>query len=81
MAKKNKPDKLAQDVSQAIAAGMSYGRWKAMQPIATTASKLPDGWRKCEYCRKPFKGVQGKRFCDVTCQKQSYKERTKQGAK
>jgi hypothetical protein len=77
----NKPDKLAQDVSKAIAAGMSYGKWKALQPIATTVGKPPDGWKRCEYCRKPFKPVQGKRFCDAVCQRQSYKERQRQGVK
>lgn len=77
---KDKPDKLAQDAAKAKAANMSYGRWKALQPIAPTANKLPDGWKRCEYCGTPFKGVQGKRFCDVTCQKQSYKERQRQGA-
>lgn len=80
MAKKNKPDKLAQEVSQAIAAGMSYGKWKAMQPIVTAGTKIPDGWKRCEYCGKAFKPTQGKRFCDVACQKQSYRERIKQGA-
>lgn len=34
MAKKKEPDKLAQDAAKALAAGMSYGRWKAMQPQA-----------------------------------------------
>ena len=29
--KTNEPDKLAQDAAAALAAGMSYGKWKAMQ--------------------------------------------------
>ena len=82
MAEKNKPDKLAWEVSQAIAAGMSYGKWKALQPIVTTADKLPDGWKRCEYCRRPFKPTtNAKRFCDSVCQRKSYKERIKQGEK
>ena len=28
------PDKLSQDVAKATAAGVSYGKWKAMQSIA-----------------------------------------------
>lgn len=31
MAKKKEMDKLSQEVHQALAAGMSYGKWKAMQ--------------------------------------------------
>jgi hypothetical protein len=38
MAKK-KPDKLAQEVSMAIAAGMSYGKWKAMQGCTEPTEK------------------------------------------
>ena len=75
MAKKNKPDKLSQEVAQALAAGMSYGKWKAMQPIETNMSKKPDDMKKCEYCRKPFKAKPNKRFCDADCWSAAYKER------
>lgn len=81
MAKQNKPDKLAQEVSQAIAEGMSYGKWKARQPIVDVSNRIPDGWKRCEYCGKGFKPLQGKRFCDPACQRKSYRERVKQGAK
>ena len=75
--KKNEPDKLAQEVRQAIAAGMSYGKWKAMQPVVAIDPKaIPDGWKACEYCGKGFKPTQGKRFCDIECRRVAYKKRT-----
>lgn len=80
MAKKQEPDKLEQEVSQAIAAGMTYGRWKALQPPAQTESKpIPDGWLVCEYCGKPFKPriKTAQRFCEVGCQKRAYSEKHK----
>lgn len=75
--KKNEPDKLAQEVSQAIAAGMSYGKWKAMQPIENAEDKERENWTTCEYCGKAFKPKKGKRFCNVECQKLAYSERSR----
>ena len=71
MAKK-KTDKLAQDVSKAIAAKMSYGKWMAMQQPVKAEKEIPEGWVKCEYCGKPFRKHYGKRFCDLTCRQQAY---------
>ena len=40
MAKKKKElDKLAKDAAAALAAGMSYGRWKAMQDFPVVIEK------------------------------------------
>ncbi len=73
---KRKPDKLSQEVAMALAAGMSYGKWKAMQqPVAVEEKPIPEGWRKCEYCGKPFKKAYGKRYCDLECREQAYKPR------
>ena len=41
MARKKQPDKLSQEVSQALAAGMSYGKWKAMQAPVEIPKKPP----------------------------------------
>lgn len=75
MAKKNnKTDKLAQEAAKAMAAGMSYGKWKAMQPrVDVKTPVIPDGWKTCEYCGKAFKPVQRKRFCDAVCRQEAYK--------
>lgn len=77
MAKKNEPDKLAQDAAAALAAGMSYGKWKASQQRVEVTPVIPDGWRQCDYCGKYFKPRGGaQRFCDIECRTASYKERT-----
>ena len=69
-------DNLARNAMLAKQAGMSYGKWKAMQPIVKVEQKpIPEGWRKCEYCGKPFKPVQGKRFCEMDCRKEAYRKR------
>ncbi len=79
MAKKNKPDKLAREAAQALAANMSYGKWKALQPVvAVDPNVLPDKWKRCEYCGKPFKYVWStKRFCEISCQQRAYAEKQK----
>lgn len=77
--KKKQMDKLAWENSQALAAGMSYGKWKAMQDPVKIVKKdvVPDGWKVCEYCKKPFKPkTKGKqRFCDLYCREEAYKEK------
>ena len=75
MAKKEL-DKLSREVAQALAAGTSYGKWKARQPRVEVEAVIPDGWRACEYCSKPFKPKVSQRFCDIGCRTASYKERT-----
>ena len=75
---KNKPDKLADDVSKAIAAGTSYGRWKAMQEPVKVETEIPEGWQACPVCGKLFKTGKGKKFCDIECTKIAYKERTRE---
>ena len=77
--KKKQMDKLALENSQALAAGMSYGKWKAMQDPVKIVKKdvVPDGWRVCEWCKKPFKPnkkVQ-QRFCEIYCREEAYKEK------
>lgn len=83
MEKNNAPDKLAQEVAQALAAGMSYGKWKALQPRAEeNAQAIPDGWKACAHCGKPFKFAQGgKRFCCIECREEAYYLRTGKTAK
>ena len=69
-------DRLARNAMLARQAGMSYGKWKAMQePVKVEEKPLPEGWRKCEYCGNPFQKKSGKRFCDIYCRQQAYKPR------
>ena len=78
MAKKEM-DKLAWENAQALAAGMSYGKWKAKQiPVKVEKKEYPDDWPLCEHCYKPFKPLQGKRFCDVDCRNAAYKEKQRE---
>lgn len=57
--------------------GCHYGAWKATQEPVKIEPKttIPEGWRNCEYCGKPFKNKQGKRFCDIGCRNEAYRER------
>ena len=70
-------DSLARDVMLAKQAGMSYGKWKAQQPFVPIADrKIPDGWKRCETCGKPFKPASGgKRYCEAYCRTKAYRER------
>lgn len=74
MAKKKALDKLAQDAAAALAAGMSYGQWKALHPqtasVELQTDEVPDGWKMCKYCGKYFRPVKGgQRYCDIQCQR------------
>lgn len=78
MAKKEM-DKLSREVAQALACGMSYGKWKAKQePVKIVKPEIPEGWKKCPGCGKVFKPVNGKqRYCDIGCRRESYHEKEK----
>ena len=78
-------DRLARNAMLARQANMSYGKWKAMQPIVEVdKDAVPEGWRVCEWCGKAFKPKTKKkqRFCDFVCQRYAYfaKNKTKDGA-
>lgn len=75
MGRKKKPDKLSQDVAKALAAGMSYGKWKAMQQPVETEKGLPEGWKICPQCGKKFRSSQGKKYCEAYCRNQAYYEK------
>lgn len=81
MAKKKKePDKLAQDAAAALAAGMSYGKWKGLQPPVKIEKEIPEGWKICEYCGKPYKPTTGRpqKYCEANCTNKAFQERHKQ---
>lgn len=74
MAKKKEMDNLAKDAAAALAAGMSYGKWKAMQEYAKIEKpnhdEIPEGWRICEWCGKPYKpkSRRPQKYCELECQ-------------
>ena len=73
MAKKEM-DKLSQDVHQALAACMSYGKWKAMQ-VPVKIEKKPDPFkiqtRICAYCGCEFVSDDNRNriYCGARCRK------------
>lgn len=84
MAKKKEPDKLAQDAAAALAAGMSYGKRKAIhgdtKPEPEVQELVPQGWLICQYCGKPFKprSYRPQKFCEPYCQNEAYKEKVRE---
>lgn len=71
-------DNLARNAMLAKQANMSYGRWKAMQPIVPIEQKkeIPDGWIKCGYCGKPFKPKNPQqKYCEYACRERGYAEK------
>ena len=82
MAKKKEMDKLSMDVHQAIAAGMSYGKWKAMQdPVKIQPKVIPIGieTKKCAWCGVEFTGMDNKtKYCSKMCKKLRDNEYNKQ---
>ena len=79
MARKKEMDNLAKDAAAALAAGMSYGKWKAMQGYSELKKKdeIPEGWRACKHCGKPFKPINKQIYCEFACQKAAQKEQMK----
>jgi hypothetical protein len=72
-------DNLARNAMLAKQAGMSYGRWKAMQPVMDVKKPetIPEGWKLCEYCKKPYKPFNGmQRFCEYECREKGYYEKS-----
>lgn len=61
-------DRLAMNAMLAMKAGMSYGKWKALQPAVVPERKeLPDGVKICPYCGKEFRGRKNKKYCNPEC--------------
>lgn len=82
MARK-KMDRLSRENAQALAAGMSYGKWKAMQqPVKVEKKKVQEEYIEnvCPWCGKKFipQSKRKKTYCSATCQKVAYYENNKQ---
>lgn len=74
--KKEKFDKLAWEVSQALSAGMSYGKWKALQtpvPVIEVKDVKNENEIACAYCGKVFipRYNKRKKYCDDRCAHQA----------
>lgn len=72
-------DNLAREAMLAKTDGMSYGRWKAMQkPKKAVTKVIPEGWKECAYCGKPFKAHHGMKYCDIYCRTKAYAPKEKE---
>lgn len=71
-------DRLARNAMLAREAGMSYGKWKALQPVVEVEKQEPENMAICEWCKKPFKKRNHKRFCNYDCRVQAYAEKNRQ---
>ena len=65
-------DKLSQEMIQCEKDGYGchYGAWKATQPkvIPKLDDVIPEGWKRCEWCKKPFKpNVKYQKYCEAGC--------------
>ena len=84
MARKKQLDKLSLDMIQCEkdGYGVHYGRWKAAQAPVEIAPKtdIPEGWRICEWCGKPYKpwSKRAQKYCQVYCQNNASRERIKE---
>lgn len=84
MAKKRKLDNLDLDMIQCKKDGYGchYGHWKAMQGEPVKVEKmdeLPEGWKFCLWCGKPFKTNHQKqqKYCEIYCQREAAAERAR----
>lgn len=83
MARKKELDKLSLDMIQCKKAGYGchYGAWKATQDrpvvIKPKSDELPEGWRICEWCGKPYKPYsrRAQKYCELRCQQAASYER------
>lgn len=69
MGRKKEPDKLTQENAMALAAGMSYGKWKALQnPTVIVKPRQPE-YGSCIHCGKPFDrpGSPQRKYCNEDC--------------
>ena len=86
MAKKP-PDKLSIESSKAIAAGMSYGKWKALHgdEVTEEEKKVTEDVLLCKYCGNPIyddNGIgRGRKYCTRTCADKAYYQSRKESKK
>ena len=84
VAKKKQLDKLSLDMirCEKDGFGVHYGRWKALQDpvLPVKDDKIPEGWRICEWCGKPYKpwSKRPQKYCQVFCQESASRERIKE---
>lgn len=73
-------DNLAKDAMLARKAGMTYGQWKALQPVVKFERKPDERECVCEFCGKTFVKLtnQKRKYCDWTCSNNAANARLKE---
>lgn len=84
--KDNKSDQLAIDAAAARAAGLSYSKWRAMQPQTPREQKTPKDFyirRLCLECGAEFivNSSRTKKYCSEECKRRAYKRKNREGEK
>ncbi len=76
-------DHLAQDAARALAAGMSYGKWKAMHPH--TVEQMPEkeeDIRRCPICGREIpESKHFQRYCSKECAYEAVKIKNREFAR
>ena len=65
-------DKLTLDSTAAIAAGMSYGKWKALHPVSPYQERVYTDveTKVCHHCGKTYPVVnRGTKYCGDECRR------------
>lgn len=80
---KKEPDQLAIDAAAALAAGMSYGKWRAMQkPVEIVKKPDTETGRKyiCEQCGKTFIRQDRKfaKYCSDECRYKAWNRKKRE---
>lgn len=79
MAQPRVPDQLSLDAAEARKAGMSYGKWKAIQGAQNVQRKDHDTAR-CEFCGTLIRlnPKCRRQFCDERCRSEFYNQRKRE---
>ena len=69
-------DNLARNAMLARQAGLSYGKWKALQP-ATVPTKEAElaGLKVCPHCEKRFNGRNNQKYCSLEGREKTYNQK------
>lgn len=77
-------DQLAREAAEARAAGLSYGKWKALQKpkedqVVRIRRRKKESTKSCEVCGTELRGQQRK-YCCTECCNTASKRRKEQNA-
>ena len=72
MAKEKEMDQLTRDCIAAKEANMSYGQWKALQPVEPKKPKIDrEFYKRCPACGEYFVIRGTKIYCDLDCRQRA----------